>query len=75
MNLNNLNREMINNVKREYPKGTKVVLIKMDDSQAPKIGTKGIVRSVDDAGTIHVNWEGGGSLGVVLGVDLVAKID
>ena len=27
----------------QYPKGTRVVLVKMDDVQAPPIGTKGTV--------------------------------
>lgn len=30
-------------------------------------GLKGIVRHVDDLGTVHINWESGSILGAVLG--------
>jgi len=56
-------------LKARYKKGTKVELVRMDDTQAPPVGTKGIVRSVDDIGTIHVDWENGSSLGIVYGED------
>ena len=32
-------------------------------------GTKGEVDFVDDIGTIHVSWETGSSLGLVVGTD------
>lgn len=32
-------------------------------------GTMGIIDFVDDVGTIHVNWETGSTLGLVIGVD------
>lgn len=41
----------------------------MDDVQAPPAGTEGTVQYVDDAGTIHVHWDTGGSLGLVPGAD------
>ena len=44
-------------------------LVKMDDIQAPPIGCKGVVRGVDDTGSILVNWENGSSLNVVYGED------
>ena len=47
----------------------------MDDIQAPPVGTKGVVRVVDDAGTIHVNWENGSTLGAVYGEDVVRKVE
>ena len=54
---------------RERMKGTRVRLISMDDMQAPPAGTEGTVQYVDDAGTIHVRWDTGGSLGLVPGAD------
>lgn len=54
---------------RERMKGTRVRLISMDDVQAPPVGTEGTVQYVDDAGTIHVQWDTGGSLGLVPGAD------
>ena len=45
-------------------------LVKMYDLIAPvPEGTKGIVQYVDDIGTIHINWETGSSLGLVVGTD------
>ena len=41
-------------IRREYPAGTRVELVRMDDAQAPPVGTKGTVRGVDDIGSIMV---------------------
>ena len=41
----------------------------MNDVQAPPAGTEGTVQYVDDAGTVHVHWDTGGSLGLVPGED------
>lgn len=49
--------------------------IRMEDPQAPSIGTLGTVKAVDDIGTIHVAWDNGSSLGVVLGVDDCRKVN
>lgn len=56
-------------LKERYNVGTKVVLDRMEDEQAPPSGTRGVVQWVDDIGTIHVKWENGSSLGLVYGVD------
>ena len=53
-------------IRRKYPKGTRVRLLEMDDTQAPPIGTEGTVNYIDDMGTIHISWDNGSSLGVVL---------
>lgn len=37
-------REEVERVRNEYPKGCRVVLERMDDMQAPPIGTEGTVR-------------------------------
>ena len=67
-------KKTIENVRRQYPAGCRVELVKMDDPQAPPIGTKGTVTGVDDTGSILVNWDSGGSLNVLFGVDEVRKI-
>lgn len=54
---------------RARTKGARVRLIFMDDVQAPPAGTEGTVQYVDDAGTIHVHWDTGGSLGLVPDAD------
>lgn len=67
-------KKTIENVRRQYPAGCRVELVKMDDPQAPPIGTCGTVRGVDDTGSILVNWDNGGGLNVLFGVDVVWKI-
>ena len=68
-------REVVNMLREKYPKGTRVVLLEMDDPQAPPIGTKGTVRYVDDTAGIVVNWDNGSTLSAIYGVDRIRKID
>lgn len=68
------NEKVVARLKNLYPEGTRVKLLHMDDKQAPPIGTKGTVKYVDDAGTIHVSWDSGSSLGVVYGEDAVSIV-
>ena len=68
-------REVVNMLREKYPKGTRVVLLEMDDPQAPPIGTKDTVRHVDDAAGIGVNWDNGSTLSAIYGVDRIRKID
>lgn len=57
-------------LREKYPSGTKVVLDRMDDIQAPAPGTVGTVTFVDDAGGIHVSWETGSSLALIPEADV-----
>lgn len=68
-------REIVKKVREEYPVGTRVELVKMDDLQAPPIGTKGTVTGVDDTASILVNWDNGSHLNVVYGEDECKKIE
>lgn len=68
-------REIVERLRRQYPAGTRVELVRMNDEQAPPIGTHGTVNGVDDLGSIMVSWDNGGSLSVVYGEDLCKKID
>lgn len=70
-----MNKRTIDNMRLSFPRGCRVELIRMDDPQAPPIGTLGTVKAVDDIGTIHVAWDNGSSLGVVLGVDDCRKVN
>lgn len=47
-------KEVVERIRREYPAGTRVELLRMDDPQAPPIGTQGTVLGVDDIGSIMV---------------------
>lgn len=68
-------KNVVDNIKKNYPVGCRVQLDFMEDSynKIPK-GTQGTVRAVDDIGTIHVDWDCGSSLGVVYGEDLCHRI-
>ena len=70
-----MRKETLEALRKEYPIGSRVELVRMDDAQAPPIGTKGTVKGVDDIGSIMVAWDTGSSLSVVYGVDAVKKID
>lgn len=68
-------REIAVELRKQYPVGTKVRLVNMDDTQAPPIGTLGVVKGVDDTASLLVTWETGSSLSVLYGVDVVEKVD
>lgn len=67
-------KEIVEQVCRQYPVGTRVELVEMDDFQAPPIGTKGTVEGVDDTVSLLVAWDNGSRLNVVYGEDEVRKI-
>ena len=68
------NKEIVEKLKKEFPKGTRVQLVEMDDVQAPPIGTKGTVIGIDDIGSIMVAWDNGSFLNVIYNVDKCIKI-
>ena len=68
------NKETVERVRRQYPVGTRVELLQMDDFQAPPIGTKGTVEGVDDTASLLVAWDNGSHLNVIYGEDVVRKI-
>ena len=57
-------------LRKEFPEGSRVELIRMDDPyrKLPE-GARGTVTGVDDIGTVHVCWDDGGRLGLVPGED------
>lgn len=67
-------KEIVEQIRRNYPAGCRVELVRMTDLQAPPIGTKGRVIGVDDIGSIMIKWDNGSSLSVVYGEDLCRKI-
>ena len=68
-------REVVERLRAEYPKGCIVQLDEMDDEQAPPIGTYGEVLGVDDTGSIMVRWDNGSGLSVVYGEDRCHKVE
>lgn len=69
-----ISREVFQVLRDRFPKGTRVELVKMDDSQAPPIGTKGTVIGVDDIGSIMVAWDNGSGLNVAYGEDVCISL-
>lgn len=67
-------RATVERIRREYPAGTRVELVRMDDPQAPPIGTIGVVLGVDDTGSLLMRWSNGSGLNVVYGEDVVRKV-
>ena len=59
---------------KKYPVGSRVRLLKMDDIQAPPIGTLGTVKGVDDILSILVSWDNGFGLNVVYGEDQIELV-
>ncbi len=68
-------KEIVERIRRQYPAGSRVELERMDDVQAPPIGTKGTVIGVDDTASVMVRWDNGSGLNVVYGEDIVKKLD
>lgn len=69
------NKETVERVRGQYPKGTRVELISMSDPYTTlKPGDMGTVDFVDDTATIFVRWDNGSGLGVVYGEDSLKRI-
>lgn len=66
--------EVLEYLRKQFPQGTEVELVRMDDPQAPPAGTRGKVVFVDDIGTVHVSWSTGSGLGIVYGLDVCRKV-
>lgn len=67
-------REAVEKMRRDYPRGCRVELVKMDDPQAPPMGTEGTVAGVDDTGSVMVSWDNGSGLSVVFGEDCCRRL-
>ena len=63
------NKEKIDMLKEQYPPGTRIRLLRMDDFQSPPINTIGTVKGVDDAGQILMAWDNSSSLSLILEAD------
>lgn len=48
-------KEIVETVRKRYLVGCRIRLVKMDDVQAPPIGTLGTVYDIDDTGSLLVN--------------------
>lgn len=65
----------LESLRRFYPAGTRVALVSMDDPYTKlQPGEQGSVISVDDIGTIHIQWDCGSTLGAVYGEDIIRRL-
>ncbi len=63
-------RRMAERMRRLYPPGTAVEVERMGPDPRPiPPGTRGIVETVDDLGTVHCVFENGRRLGLIPGED------
>ena len=67
-------KDTVERIRRDYPAGTRVELVRMDDAQAPLAGTLGTVLGVDDTGSLLMRWDNGSDLNVAFGEDLCRKV-
>lgn len=68
-------REQVEKVKNQYPKGTRIALIRMDDPYSSLMpGDRATVEVVDDIGTVHCRWDSGSGLGLAYGEDQFRKL-
>ena len=57
-----------------YPPGTRLELISMDDPQAIPPGTRGTVERVNSYGDIEMSWDNGRTLSLIPGEDSFRKL-
>ena len=68
-------KAVVDRIKAEYPAGTKVELLHMNDPyREMPAGMIGTVTCVDDSGTVFCRWSNGCALGLVCGEDSYRKI-
>lgn len=73
--MSRISKEQLEILRKNYPTGTRVELVRMNDPYTKlKKGETGTVISVDDVGTIHVNWDSGLCLGIVYGEDSCRRL-
>ena len=65
----------IEKIRIDFPIGSRVMMVYSADPLTPiDGGTEGVVSSVDDIGTIHINWYNRSHFGVILGENVIEKI-
>ena len=75
MNYGEAERRFVERMKKNYPPGTRIMLLKMGDDPRPvEDNTRGTVIAVDDIGTLHCSFDNGRSLGVVPGEDSFRRL-
>ena len=69
-------KETVMALRKQYPQGTRVVLVRMNDPYTKlRPGDLGTVDFIDDAGSIFCIWDNGSTLGVAFGEDEIRLYD
>ena len=70
-----IDKNLVQRMKNTYLPGTRIELDFMGDDPRPIApGTRGVVRVVDDMGTVHCDFDNGRHLGLVPGEDVFHAI-
>ena len=69
-----ITEEIRTKLSKNFPAGTRIELVRMDDPQAPPVGTRCTVWLVDLYGSLIVDWDNGSRLNVLYGKDAVRII-
>ena len=73
--MKSISTAQLEQLQQQFPKGTRLELIRMDDPYTRlKPGDQGTVSTIDSTGTIFVDWDCGSGLGLVFNEDLYRKI-
>jgi hypothetical protein len=64
----------LENIKSQYPIGTRVRLLSMSGENQMPNGLEGSVDFIDDIGSVFVKWDNGSTLALVIGEDCFEKI-
>lgn len=68
--------EALTALREQYPVGTRVKLVRMEDPYSKLVpGELGVVEFIDDMGTIFCAWDSGSHLGVIFGIDQIVKVE
>lgn len=65
------NERIIDILKKRYPKGTRVKLIHINDTQSSPTGMEGTIIGIDCIGNIMVDWDDYSKLNVTYGEDKI----
>ena len=69
-------KEIVLALRRQYPKGARVALVRMNDPYTKlRPGDLGTVDFIDDAGTQFCRWDNGSTIGAVFGEDEIRLYD
>jgi len=68
-------REQVDQLRKRYPKGTRIELISIvDPFTSLRSGDQGVVDYVDDAGQLSMIWDSGSHLSLIPNVDCFRKV-